>query len=73
MMTFFLTQRGRDNENILNDSYMKNKVGQVVLFGDVIQVKKCLFSYIFPLSFLFLLALSRQVWKILADFPKYIS
>ena len=31
-------QRGSDNENKLNDSYMKKKIGQVVVFGDIIQV-----------------------------------
>lgn len=32
-------QRGSDNENKLNDSYMKKKLGQVVVFGDIIQVR----------------------------------
>ncbi|KAJ1428063.1 hypothetical protein B484DRAFT_450044, partial [Ochromonadaceae sp. CCMP2298] len=31
-------ERGRDNENKLNDNYMRKKIGQVVLFGDVIQL-----------------------------------
>lgn len=31
-------ERGRDNENSLNDTYMRKKMGQVVLFGDVIQL-----------------------------------
>lgn len=38
-------ERGRDNENILNDSYMKKKIGQVVLFGDIIQVSHFFFSF----------------------------
>jgi hypothetical protein len=31
-------QRGRDNEKKLNDNYMRKKHGQVVAFGDIIQV-----------------------------------
>lgn len=31
-------EKGRDNENSLNDAYMKKKLGQIVLFGDIIQV-----------------------------------
>ncbi len=31
-------QKGRENEKKLNDSYMKNKYGQRVHFGDIIQV-----------------------------------
>ncbi len=33
-----MLQRGSDNESKLNDNYMKKKIGQVVLFGDIIQV-----------------------------------
>ena len=29
-----------ENENKLNDNYMKKKLGQVVLFGDIIQVSE---------------------------------
>ena len=32
-------QRGRDNENVLNEMYLKKKNCQVVLFGDIIQVR----------------------------------
>lgn len=38
-------ERGRDNENSLNDTYMKKKMGQVVLFGDVIQVSVAHFLF----------------------------
>lgn len=31
-------QRGRDNENELNENYLKNQIGKVVVFGDTIQV-----------------------------------
>lgn len=31
-------QRGANNENKLNDIYLKKKTGEVVLFGDIIQV-----------------------------------
>lgn len=33
-----MVQRGMENENKLNDNYMRKKLGQVVSFGDVIQV-----------------------------------
>lgn len=35
---FQALKRGSDNENKLNDSYMKKKFGHVVVFGDIIQV-----------------------------------
>eukprot|EP00981_Chlorochromonas_danica_P009425 scaffold2674_cov159-Ochromonas_danica.AAC.3 len=44
-------ERGRDNENALNDQYLKKKMGQVVLFGEVIQlyhVKSGKYLQIFP-------------------------
>eukprot|EP01035_Chromulina_nebulosa_P042246 gene42246-57196_t len=31
-------ERGRANENVLNEQYLKQKHGQVVLFGDVVQL-----------------------------------
>ena len=39
--------RGRDNERILNDTYMRDNSGQCIVFGDIIQViqfrRDCLF------------------------------
>ena len=32
-------QRGRDNERTLNDTYMRDKSGQCIVFGDIIQVR----------------------------------
>jgi hypothetical protein len=37
--TAALSQRGMENENKLNDNYMRKKLGQVIGFGDVIQVR----------------------------------
>jgi hypothetical protein len=37
---FLALKRGSDNESKLNDSYMQKKLGQVVLFGDTIQVSE---------------------------------
>eukprot|EP01032_Pedospumella_encystans_P017195 gene17195-19603_t len=31
-------ERGTENENKLNDNYMRKKLGQIVLFGDIIQL-----------------------------------
>ena len=31
-------RRGRDQETLLNDTYMANKMGQAVVFGDIIQL-----------------------------------
>lgn len=31
-------RRGRDQETLLNDTYMANKLGQTVIFGDIIQL-----------------------------------
>lgn len=41
-------ERGTENENKLNDNYMRKKLGQVVLFGDIIQVNLyCDISFLF--------------------------
>lgn len=38
MLLLYFTQRGRDNENKLNESYMRQKIGSPVVFGDIIQL-----------------------------------
>jgi hypothetical protein len=59
-------QKGRENEKKLNDSYMKNKYGQRVNFGDIIQVlllvlqlNRCL-----NLSLVYCTAVSSEIAKI---------
>ncbi len=46
--------RGRENERKLNDAYMRNKFGQKIVFGDIIQVKlsNCIAYYSFIIYFM---------------------
>jgi hypothetical protein len=51
--TFLLTtlsQRGRDNENRLNDTYMAQQKGTPVVFGGLVQVRSLLVSSLDPFS-----------------------
>jgi hypothetical protein len=52
-------QRGRDSENKLNESYMKQKIGTPILFGEIVQVSLLPPPLSSPLTFsLFLLCSS---------------
>lgn len=37
-ISLLMCQRGRSNEHKLNESYMKQKIGTPICFGDIIQV-----------------------------------